>query len=144
MKTITDGTAKFVVRDKRMQALVDMFYPVGTVYATTSGTKPEFMQYGTWEEISKGRVLQGVDTGESAGATKKAGLPDLVGYLPLGMWGEGEGVFKSATQTIRTAFVDNESAHPIEFLASKYNSIYGNSNTVQPPAYLVHFYKRIS
>lgn len=48
MKTITDGTAKFVVRDKRMQALVDMFYPVGTVYATTSGTKPEFMQYGTW------------------------------------------------------------------------------------------------
>lgn len=37
MQTITDGTAKFVVRDKRMQALVDMFYPVGTVYATFFG-----------------------------------------------------------------------------------------------------------
>lgn len=54
MKTITDGSAKFVVRDKRMQALVDMFYPVGTIYETTSSTKPEFMNYGTWEQLPGG------------------------------------------------------------------------------------------
>lgn len=31
MKTITDGSAVFVVRDKRMQAIVDMFYPIGSI-----------------------------------------------------------------------------------------------------------------
>lgn len=54
MQIITDGTAKFAVRDKRMQALVDMFYPVGAIYETTSSTKPEFMNYGTWEQLPGG------------------------------------------------------------------------------------------
>lgn len=60
---IQDGSAKFIVRDKRMQALVDMFYPVGSVYTTTSDTKPEFMNYGTWEEFAQGRTLVGAGTG---------------------------------------------------------------------------------
>ena len=32
MKAITDGSAVFVVWNKRMQAMVDMFYPIGSVY----------------------------------------------------------------------------------------------------------------
>lgn len=57
--TITDGTAVFAVRDKRMQALVDMFYPVGTIIARDDETKPEILSYGKWEKIGENRVLQG-------------------------------------------------------------------------------------
>lgn len=63
MKTITDGSAVFAVRDKRMQAMIDMLYPVGTVYATTESVKPEFMNYGTWEQVAQGRTLIGAGTG---------------------------------------------------------------------------------
>ena len=55
MKTITDGSAVFAVRDKRMQAMVDMFYPVGSVYMSADKNKTKadfpFMAYGTWEEV---------------------------------------------------------------------------------------------
>lgn len=37
MKTITDGSAVFAVRDKRMQAMIDIFYPVGSVYIYICG-----------------------------------------------------------------------------------------------------------
>lgn len=63
MKTITDGSAVFTVRDKRMQSMIDMFYPVGTVYATTASKKPEFMNYGTWEQFAQGRTLVGAGKG---------------------------------------------------------------------------------
>lgn len=32
----------------------------------------------------------------------------------------------------------------IRFDASRSNPIYGNASTVQPPAYVVHFYRRIA
>ena len=57
--TITDGTAVFAVRDKRMQALVDMFYPVGTIIARDDESKPDFMNYGVWEKIAADRFLMG-------------------------------------------------------------------------------------
>lgn len=59
MTTITDGTAQFAVRDKRMQALVDMFYPVGTIIARDDESKPDFMNYGVWEKIAADRFLMG-------------------------------------------------------------------------------------
>ena len=53
MKTITDGSVVFTVRDKRMQAMIDMFYPVGSVYVSADKTKTKadfpFMAYGTNE-----------------------------------------------------------------------------------------------
>lgn len=58
-KTITDGTAVFKVLDKRMQALVDFFFPVGSIIARDDDTEPEILQYGTWEKIAENRVLQG-------------------------------------------------------------------------------------
>lgn len=56
---VKDGTAVFKVMDKRMQAMVDMFFPVGTIVTRNDDTKPEFMNYGTWEKIAADRVLQG-------------------------------------------------------------------------------------
>lgn len=51
MKTITDGSAVFTVRDKRMKSMIDFFYPIGSVYVSTDKNKTKadfsFMQYGT-------------------------------------------------------------------------------------------------
>ena len=76
MKTIRDGSAVFTVRDKRMQAMVDMFYPIGSVYisADKSKTKADFpfMQYGIWEEVPANLCLQTGDASE-AGTQRSAG-----------------------------------------------------------------------
>lgn len=47
----------------QLPSVIDMFYPVGTVYATTASVKPEFMNYGTWEQFAQGRTLVGAGKG---------------------------------------------------------------------------------
>lgn len=63
MKTITDGAAIFALRDTRIKALVDFFFPVGSIIARDDETKPEITNYGKWERIAEGRVLQGIGGG---------------------------------------------------------------------------------
>ena len=62
-RTITDGTAVFAVRDKRMQMLVDFFFPVGSVLIRDDDDEPEILNYGRWEKFAEGRVLQGAGGG---------------------------------------------------------------------------------
>lgn len=59
-KTIQDGTASFEIRDIRIKALVDLFFPVGTIISRDDGNEPEILSYGKWIKIAPGRVLQGV------------------------------------------------------------------------------------
>ena len=82
-KTIQDGTASFAVRDKRIKALVDLFFPIGSIIARDDGNEPEILKYGKWEKIAPGRVLQGVGggvTGE-AGQDVEPGLPNITGSV---------------------------------------------------------------
>lgn len=58
-QTITDGTAVFKVLDKRMQALVDFFFPVGSVIIRDDNDEPDILNYGKWKKIAESRVLQG-------------------------------------------------------------------------------------
>lgn len=62
-KTITDGTAVFAIRDKRMQKLVDFFFPVGSVIIRDDNDEPEILNYGKWKKIAESRVLQGAGGG---------------------------------------------------------------------------------
>lgn len=150
MKTITDGSAVFTVRDKRMQAMIDMFYPVGSVYisADKSKTKADFpfMQYGTWEEVPANLCLQTGAIGE-AGTQRSAGLPNITGQFGVGTWGALDKYNSGAMHTnknitIPTAHVDENGGGIIGFDASKSNPIYGSSDTVQPPSYLVRAWVR--
>lgn len=154
MAVITDGSAKFIVRDKRIQTMIDMFYPVGSVYISADGDKEKedfpFMQYGTWEEITGGLVLQTVINGKEVGSTVKAGLPNIKGALKsfsiLNHYTEIEGAFYNPDTTSgawggNTNNVTNHRAK-LSFDASKSNSIYGNSDTVQPPAFMVRAWRR--
>ncbi len=65
MKTLTIGGTTYTIKDARMDSLIDMFYPVGSIYETFDGNfDPNVTWGGTWERII-GRVIIGAfDAGE--------------------------------------------------------------------------------
>lgn len=149
MGEIQDGTASFAVRDKRIKALVDFFFPVGSIIARDDDTKPEILSYGKWEKIGENRVLQGAGgvTGE-AGQDVEPGLPNITGsfvvYTDGKYLGQCKGAFTAETTSLNgESNVLRGSAPEYDFDASKSNPIYGSSDTMQPPAHIVTFWKRI-
>lgn len=146
--------------DKRFKAMIDILYPIGIVVttATDDALKPgEADGLAQWEEIAQDRVLQGTSSG--AGGTIEAGLPNITGKVWLRPLDNGDGITwdKENGAFITKVIEDpNDSSGAIakgsggkpfgsiNLDASKSNSIYGNSSTVQPPAYKVHFWKRVS
>lgn len=153
MKTITDGSAVFAVRDKRMQAMVDMFYPVGSVYMSADKNKTKadfpFMAYGTWEEVPANLCLQTGNANE-VGTQRRAGLPNITGKRVAWWGGEDSdlltGCFKSDRNPNVPATTNAENyfglGNGLRFDASLSNPIYGSSDTVQPPAYMVRAWVR--
>ena len=122
-------------------------YPVGSLYIGTTDTCPIANLFGTWEKVSEGRVLQGVKGDQVAGATVEAGLPNITGNINLTACREagadgaftqslGRHLWSSGNGGSSTNYVYNN------FDASRSSSIYGKSDTVQPPAYLVNIWKR--
>lgn len=148
MANVTDGTAEFKAVDARAAAIFDLIYPVGSIFATT-GNAPTL---GTWEEIAQGRTLQGADGNHAAGSTIEAGLPNIegkVGWAFMSKYGETTGAFTRTLEHQSNAEPNNNvdawnDWYNTRFDASKSNPIYGNASTVQPPAYVVHFYRRIA
>ena len=150
---VNDGSAKFRVVDRRLKAMIDILYPIGIVVttATDDALKPgEADGLAQWEEIAQDRVLQGTSSG--AGGTVEAGLPNItgsiIGYSDRTGFGGADGMaYMDDTQeripSMGDIFPGNKSALRVRLDASKSNSIYGNSSTVQSPAYKVHFWKRI-
>lgn len=152
MGEIQDGSAVFQILDKRKdkvrQEYVDLVYPVGIVVAIANDKKPAFMQYGTWEKVAEDRVLQGASESNAPGKKIDAGLPNIKGSF------NAVGVEDAITNTYsgsiyksgsKTNFGSGHATGPqptIAFDASKSNSIYGKSTTVQPPAYVVAYWQR--
>lgn len=152
VREITDGTAEFEVKDMRYKAIVDLLYPVGIVVAIANDSTPAFMEYGTWEEVASGRVLQG---GDNPGTTLEAGLPNITGASEavIGTSNnitimEGAMYFDKTVPSTTQYGMSYSSRQASSgrgksrFDASLSNSIYGASTTVQPPAYVVKFYRR--
>lgn len=48
-----------------MQDVFDKVYPIGSIYMTFSGVVPTALFGGTWERITKGRTLIGVDENDT-------------------------------------------------------------------------------
>lgn len=133
--------------------LLGLLYPIGSIYLTidTSSTCPIQTQLGgTWELVSTDRVLQGASTVAGAGGTKAAGLPNITGNFGGSQWHVTYSLYANgalATGGVRgcNCFRGDEWKSDIcdvSFDASRSSSIYGNSSTVQPPAYLVNVWKR--
>lgn len=137
--------------------LLETLYPVGSIYITTASTCPlsTLISGSTWELVSSGRVLQGADSGHNAGTTVEAGLPNITGEIATSVPASYEKVktgavynrtFGSSSSLGMTGGSGvNSTAGTVYGFgvnASLSSSIYGNSTTVQPPAYFVNIYRR--
>ena len=147
---------KFLRGDGTWQAIATSglsAYPVGSIYQSTDPTSPAALFCGTWEQIASERVLMGASSSHKAGTTVNAGLPNITGTANGGVLSmstpSSDGAFGSKyyNTNSRHGGGDNGdwfSIHNRTFDASKSNPIYGASNTVQPAAYYVYIWHRVS
>lgn len=165
VQSVTESNGKVTVTkgggDSTTINLIDTFYPIGTVYmsADKSKTKEDFpfMWYGTWEEVPANLCLQTGNASE-AGTQRSAGLPNITGSANVRSGGNSnENILAAQLNGAIACSIQDSSfkwyAHialtsgankldTLTFNASKSNPIYGSSNTVQPPAYIVRAWVR--
>ena len=132
-----------------INTMLNSIYPVGSIYITVSNDNPAtLLGLGTWNKVSEGRVLQGSDSGHNAGTTIEAGLPNITGAF-AGLRTEagttGTGAFQNNGNYNGYASANGSATNnSLSFDASRSSSIYGNSSTVQPPAFVVNIWERIA
>lgn len=134
-------------------------HPVGSIYQTISPENPAVtFGGGTWEKIAQDRVLMGASDTHPAGTTVEAGLPNVKGTFIAAL---RDGFTNDSANKITGAFYENgtttgedsynsistnvgipSGGAPFGFDASRSNSIYGRSTTVQPPAYFTYTWLR--
>lgn len=157
-QTTSDKSGKVATTEYVQNNLHDLLftlYPVGSIYIGTQSVCPlvSLMSGTEWRLISDNRVLQCSSTQHAAATTIPAGLPNITGSIwndgsndegPLPGKAGANGVF-----TVTRAGNNNGAsggsptgAYNFDFDASRSNSIYGNSNTVQPAAYVVNVWRR--
>lgn len=120
-------------------------YPVGSIYIGITETCPIASLFGTWELVSSGRVLQGADSSHEVDTTIEAGLPNITGNIytsTVNSAGAADGAFTRSAWSGGTNESWGGSGNQFNFNASRSSSIYGNSDTVQPSAYVVNIWKR--
>lgn len=154
MEKITDGTTEFRVADKRLFSMLDLLYPVGRIIISNDSTAPySDIGFGTWEEVAKGAFVEGADDSHKAGDNIDAGLPNITGEVrpddrDYG-WGAGTEASGAFTDYYRWfnriggAEWSGDRGNGFKFDASLCSSIYGNSDTVQPKAYVSHYWLRV-
>ena len=127
-------------------------YPVGSIYQSTSSTSPAALFGGTWQKIAQNRVLMGASSTHPAGTTVEAGLPNITGvfnrdenYGIITSTNKSSGAFYyGGTNVGRGVTSSDVQGGNLCFDASRSNSIYGASTTVQPAAYYVHIWHRVA
>lgn len=119
-----------------------------------------YFGFGTWEAVSSGRALMGADDAHAAGSTAEAGLPAITGdtivqsdsnvsYGYTGAFTGKSSVSGAFAASSKFSTLNGGSDYTIKiysgtFKASRCSSIYGASDTVQPPSYYVYIWKRIA
>ena len=151
---ITAGGVKF-----NGKTLLDLAYPVNSYYISEVSTSPAEIFGGTWEQLPEGYTLWSTTTDGEGGKTIDAGLPNITGRLlgKLTNWATfavepdatlpNNAFERVSTQDSQETVQRNDQKYGVQqfnFDASRSNSIYGNSETVQPPAVKVYMWKRIS
>ena len=86
------------------------------------------------------KFLEGFGT-YPTGTSVSPGLPNLKGTFIAGYMNDN--LFKSPSRTPFSVSGGADTWWYVNFDASGYNSIYGNSNTVQPNAYIVYYIIKI-
>ena len=102
----------------------------------------------TWELVGQDRCIQGASTTHAVNTTIEAGLPNIYGKFSTGAENKGQtanGAFSVVSNSEhRNTDGEYNNQRLITFDASKYNSIYGSSTTVQPPVLCMNIWKRVA
>lgn len=128
--------------------VLEAMYPVGAIFIGTQNTCPMSAFFGTWTLVAAGSALwTGNGTSGSgttanadyanapANTTIAAGLPDHKHTYGYGTFApRSGGNYGSVESGLTTTYNTGN--------ASASNPIYGNSTTVQPPAYVVNVWRR--
>jgi hypothetical protein len=125
-------------------------YPIGSLYIGTQSDCPlaTLISGSTWELVAQDRALWGGD-GTNANTTIAAGLPNITGNFGSGCLMNWQGsttggaLYRGSSGGGQNAGgTDGGTDGSINLDASRSNSIYGSSSTVQPPAYRVNVWRR--
>lgn len=130
--------------------LLSKIYPIGSIYMSVNQISPASFLGGTWTPLEAGRTLWTTTTAGQGGTPLEAGLPNIMGTVDavITTLSSGALVSSSLANNNTPDYFDYESgggwgqARLLGFDASRSNSIYGNSTTVQPPAIRVYMWRR--
>ena len=135
---------------------------IGDTIVTTVKTSPATRYKNTtWELVAQDRVPMGAGDGHEGGETVEAGLPNIKGKMEsrasntsgnvFGAIRAASGAFSvnanpgaGFTSPVSIPVDDTHNSDTVSFDASRSSSVYGNSDTVQPPAYYFYFWRRVS
>ena len=147
ISTKDSNTLYYITDDQDITlTLLQTIYPVGSVYLSTNATCPLASLFGTWTLVSSGRALW-TGTGSNGGSTIEAGLPDHHHLMSrtADITNESSGTTVKASYDTVMDFNTQNPARNFKtgtVTESESNPIYGNSTTVQPPAYVVNVWRR--
>ena len=153
LQQVIDLAVKTAVLKAKKETILEC-RPVGSYFITETEDDPNVLFGGGWQKLTGRYVLQCSDANHKAGTTVEAGLPNITGQATFI---SSDGV-DNAQYPDRGAFYWANYAHNVRmqtvsggtgkrdimFDASRSNSIYGRSDTVQPPARIVNVWKRVS
>ena len=132
--------------------ILNKVFPVGSLYLNINSTSPSSLFGGTWEKLPEGYALWTATSG--AGGVIASGLPNIKGRVH-GLWGCR--TFDHSPEASDSLWLGSQITegsaggngwkmylHDVQLDASMSSGIYGNYNIVQPPAYKIYAWKRIS
>lgn len=132
--------------------LLNKIYPIGSIYISVNQTSPASFIGGTWQALDEGRTLWTTTTAGQGGTTVSAGLPNIEGSLESVVMAKtyDNQPYSTGALSFGNNVVNSSGAgegwwtylKPLYFNANDDNDIYGNSTTVQPPAFIVYMWKR--
>lgn len=130
--------------------ILEILYPVGSLYLTTASTCPlATLGLGTWQIEASDRVLQGAGTRGAVGTTVDESLPNIKGNtnysIQVASDLTGSGAIQTSLGTSTTSGASgNRPWARIDFNASRSSSTYKDNAPVQQNAYLINVFRRIA
>lgn len=154
------GPDAYAIYQQVLAAVVERDHPVGSLYISENSTSPAELYGGTWERIED-CTIWGASSLHPAGTKLEAGLPNITVTMQprasdnpgnyLGTIRDADGAFSinanagtRSTSPVSIPVNDTYIADKVSFDASRSSSVYGNSDTVQPPAYCTYIWRRVA
>lgn len=151
-KAEVEAKIKEILAAQREEDLAKVRY-----WVSDDPTSPASFIGGTWERIED-CTIWGASSTHPAGTQLEAGLPNITGDFDsrgnnaayYGVVGGSRGAFstnkasgnKNGSYDVNSVKITADDV--TSFDASRSSSVYGNSDTVQPPAYCMYIWRRVA